>query len=126
MISIDVSNIKCFEEDGVLIVAVGDGAIDPQNYLIISRLDDEDNATIDDAIGLQVAGASYEINNSISKVILGGDCLRVEIKPEFAMHFGAAIVLAKFSDEVLRAGGVCSLREALEVIFEGSAVNLVA
>jgi len=125
MISFDASNIECYEEDGVLIVAVGDGAVDPQNYLIISRLEDEDNATIDDGIGFQVAGASYEVSNSINKVVLERDYLRVEIKPEFATHFGAPIVLANFSDEALKAGRGF-LREALEVLFEGSGVKLVA
>lgn len=125
MISFDASNIECSEEDGVLIIAVGDGAVDPKNYMIISRLDDDENATIDDGIGFQTASADYEASNSISRVVLADNCLRVEIKPQFATHFGASIVLAKFNDEALRAGKLCSLREALEVLFEGSAVELV-
>lgn len=33
------------------------------------------------------------------------DYLKVEVTPQLAIHYGASIVLAKHSDEALRAGG---------------------
>lgn len=61
------SNIECYEENDVLIVALGDGGADPVNYVIITRLDDEDNSSVDSCIGLQASGASYEVAGAIEK-----------------------------------------------------------
>ena len=64
------SNIECYEENDVLVVAIGDGGADPVNYVIITRLDDEDNLSVDDGIGLQVSGLSYEVAGAIKKIVL--------------------------------------------------------
>jgi len=120
------SNIECYEENDVLVVAIGDGGADPVNYVIITRLDDEDNLSVDDGIGLQVSGLSYEVAGAIKKIVLAESGLRVEIKPEFIKDFGGSAVLVKFNDGVLDlAGGISSLRKTLQELFNGSAVELV-
>ena len=66
------SSIECYEENDVLVVAIGEGGVDPVNYLIITRLDDEDNLSVDDGIGFQVSGVTYEMAGAIKKISLGG------------------------------------------------------
>ena len=61
------SSIECYEEDDVLIVAIGDGSADPANYVIMTRLEDEDNSSVDDCIGLQTSEASHEVAGAIKK-----------------------------------------------------------
>ncbi|WP_431712593.1 hypothetical protein [Serratia marcescens] len=52
--------LVCYEEDDALTVALGDNEQSPVNYLIITRLDDEDNDSIDEGIGLQTSQSAYE------------------------------------------------------------------
>lgn len=119
------SSIECYEEDDVLIVAIGDSGADPVNYVIMTRLDDEDNSSVDGGIGLQVSGASYEMAAAIKKIVLEKSGLRVEVKPQFINHFGGSTIRAKF-DGVLDLGEkVPCLRKALQRLFSGSAVELV-
>lgn len=126
MRSFSASIIRCYEEDGVLFVAVGDNAVDPDNFLIISRLDDEDNASPDDGIGLQTSGAECEVVGAIKKVVLNEYGLRVEVKSEFVKHFGGASILAEMSGlPPLALVEVELLRKAIKEIFEGSSVILV-
>ncbi|WP_325948060.1 hypothetical protein [Pseudomonas putida] len=120
------SSIECYEENDVLVVAIGEGGVDPVNYLIMTRLDDEDNLSVDDGIGLQVSGATYEMSGAIKKLVLEESGLRVEVKPPFIDSLGGSSILVKFDEGVLElAGRISSLREALQELFNGSAVELV-
>lgn len=120
------SSIECYEEDDVLIVAIGDGSADPANYVIMTRLEDEDNSSVDDCIGLQTSEASHEVAGAIKKIALEKSGLRVEVKPEFIKHFGGSSIFARFDSVIFEsAGKASSLRKALQVLFNGSAVELV-
>lgn len=51
--------------------------------------------------------------------------LRVEVKPQFVNHFGASTIFAKFDNALLDVESkVFSMREALQVLFNGSTVEL--
>ncbi|WDY60295.1 hypothetical protein [Pseudomonas sp. PSKL.D1] len=122
----EASSIKCYEEDGVLVVAVGDDPVDPRNYMIITRLDDEDNLTVDDGIGFQTADAQYEMAGAIKKVLLDENGLRVDVKPEFVGHFGGVTTCAKFNNQTLcQHAHIAYLRNALRAIFDGSKIEFV-
>jgi hypothetical protein len=90
------SAIKCYEEDEVFTVALGDDVEDPNRFLIITRLDDEDNASIDDGIGLLTDQAKYENSGVITKVFLGLNKLEVVVKPEFAEFLVVQVLLQSF------------------------------
>jgi len=120
------SSIECYEENDVLIVAIGDSGADPINYIIITRLDDEDNSNVDDGIGLQVSGASHEVTAAIKKIALEECHLRVEVKPMFINHFGGPAIIVQFDSGILDLEGkVSSLRKALQELFNGSTVEVV-
>lgn len=120
------SAIKCYEEDEVFTVALGDDVEDPNRFLIITRLDDEDNASIDDGIGLLTDQAKYEKSGVITKVFLGLNKLEVVVKPEFAEFFGGSNIVAEFlSDDNELSINFLILKKALQNIFSGSKVDFI-
>lgn len=120
------SSIECYEENDVLIVAFGDGGADPSNYVIITRLDDEDDSGIDGCIGLQTSEAGYEVAGAIKKIVLNDSGVIIEVKPQFIKHFGGSAILVRFAGGILESEGkVSSLRNSLKELFNGSAVELV-
>lgn len=120
------STIKCYEEDGVLIVALGDDPENPANFMIITRLDDEDNATVNDGIGFQTHEAGYEMSNAIAKVSLRSDSLEVVVKQEFTDFFGDSIFVAEIPKGSNDSSTQFSaLKNALQTIFSGAEVELV-
>jgi len=126
MIKFMVATVECYEEDAVLTVALGDDAFDPQNFIIISRLDDEDNETVDQCIGLQTGKSQYEAADAIKSVVLNQDYLEVLVKPEFVDHFGEAKIVGEFplGDGVTK-DEISKLRTYLSKIFTGSQVVLL-
>ena len=120
------STIKCYEENGVLIVALGDDPENPANFIIITRLDDEDNATVNDGIGFQTHQSEYEISNAIAKVSLHSDSLEVLVKPEFIDFLGDSIFVAKIPpDSTNSSTQFSALKDALQTIFSDAQVELV-
>lgn len=120
------STIKCYEEDGVLIAALGDDPENPANFMIITRLDDEDNATVNDGIGFQTHEAEYEIPDAIAKVSLRSDSIEVLVKPEFVDFFGDSSFVAEIPQVSNDSSTQFSaLKDALQTIFNGAEVELV-
>lgn len=118
----DATYIKCYEEDEVLTVAISDDAVDPQGFIIITRLDEEDSASIDACIGLQTAAAEYEMADAIQKVSLSNNKLEIEIKKAYWAHFKSETVVANFKKQNLSERRINILKESLKKILEGSSV----
>jgi hypothetical protein len=120
------STVKCYEEDGVLIVALGDDPEHPANFMIVTRLDDEDNATVNDGIGFQTHKSEYEMPNAIAKVSLRPDSLEIMVKPEFIDFFGDSSFVAEIPQRSNDSSKNFSiLKDALQNIFSGAQVELV-
>lgn len=118
--------LVCYEEDDALTVALGDNEQSPVNYLIMTRLDDEDNDSIDEGIGLQTSQSAYEASAAIEKVILHSDRLDVVITPDSHEHFGCSKLEGVFSETVRNTPEkIALLRKYLEVIFNGSKTTLI-
>ncbi|WP_238404496.1 hypothetical protein [Serratia sp. Tan611] len=118
--------LVCYEEDDALTVALGDNEQSPVNYLIITRLDDEDNDSIDEGIGLQTSQSAYEASAAIEKVILHSDRLDVVITPDSHEHFGCSKLEGVFSETVCNTPEkIALLRKYLEAIFNGSKTTLI-
>ena len=62
----DAKCIYCYIEDEVIIVVAGDDDYSPNNFLIVSRLDDD--CPIDRCIGLQANFIEHEMSGVISNV----------------------------------------------------------
>lgn len=120
------STIKCYEEDGVLIIALGDDPENPANFMMITRLDDEDNATVNDGIGFQTHEADYEMPDAIAKVSLRSDSLEVLVKPEYIDFFGDSTFVAEIPpDSTNSLTQFSALKDELQTIFSGAQVELV-
>lgn len=120
------STIKCYEEDKVLVIALSDDSVAPSNFIIITRLDDEANATVNDGIGFQTDQAEYERSDAIEKVILHSNSLEVVVKPEFASFFGGSSILVGIPLENYGSSEqVRTLKDALLSIFNGTQIELV-
>ncbi len=120
------STLRCYEEDDVLVVALGDDAQAPANFIIITRLDDDDHASVEEGIGFHTDQAEYERSDAIEKVIFSPDSLEVVVKPEYAEFFGDSRFLAELpqgNDAVPEQ--VAALKSALQTLFSGSRVELV-
>ncbi|HEJ6943946.1 TPA: hypothetical protein ACXJM1_000229 [Serratia marcescens] len=118
--------LACYEEDGVLTVALGDAAQPTENYLIITRLDDDDNDSIDEGIGLQTSQSAYEQSAAIEKVILQSGSLEVVITPDSYQHFGCSSLVGEFSDTLRNnSEKLALLRKYLEAIFNGTQTTLI-
>ncbi|WP_109513234.1 hypothetical protein [Pseudomonas ovata] len=118
------STIKCYEEDNVLVVALGDDAQAPANFMIITRLDDDDHASVEEGIGFHTDQAEYERSDAIEKVVLCPASLEVVVKPEFVEFFGGSRFLAELprgSDAVPEQ--VAVLKSALQTVFSGTRVE---
>lgn len=125
MKSFVASTIRSYEEDGVMTVGLGDHPENPSNFIIITRLDDEDNATVDDGIGLLTDESKYERSNAIEKISYHSDRLELVVRPEFAEFFGARTHVAKFfQDRAHSQDQKSALKHALQDMFCGSHVEL--
>ncbi|POF96716.1 hypothetical protein BGP81_08245 [Pseudomonas putida] len=77
-------------------------------------------------LGCKFRAQPYEMAGAIKKLVLEESGLRVEVKPPFIDSLGGSSILVKFDEGVLElAGRISSLREALQELFNGSAVELV-
>lgn len=75
------------EEDGVLRVAISDDGADPDNYFIISRLD-EDDLAVDRCIGFQSESSEYELAAAIDALRLTASDLSVTLADSAAHQLG--------------------------------------
>lgn len=125
MKSFVASTIRIYEEDGVMTIGLGNHPNNPSNFIIITRLDDEDNASVDDGIGLLTDEAEYEKSNVIEKISYHSDRLEVVVRSEFAEFFGERTHEAKLfqvGDSSLDQNS--ELKDALQAMFSGSHVEL--
>lgn len=110
------TTINCYTENDVLIVGIGNHAISPDRYLIISRFDEGE---IDDAIGIQTNNSTMEVANAISNLFLQQNSLTVEIKADKQYLVGEQRLTAEFTNQ-----NIALLTEYIKKIFLGSSVNL--
>lgn len=120
------STIKCYEEDSVLVIALSDTPQGLANFMMMTRLDDDDNATVDEGVGFQTDQSEYEMPAAIEKVILRPESLEVVVKPEFSGFFGGSRVLAEIPQgRADSAEQVGVLKDALQHMFRETQVELV-
>lgn len=118
----DATDIKSCEEDDVLIVALCDNAVDPQAFIIITRLDEEDNATVEEGVGLKTAETAYEVTNAIQSVSVSENRLEVEIKPSHWQHFNGKAVVVELKGKAADDKSTSLLKDSLRKLLEGSSI----
>ena len=68
-ITFAATEINCYVEDDVTIIGIGDDAVSPEHFIILSRFDEEDE-DIDNSIGLMTHLSDIEAINTLEKITL--------------------------------------------------------
>lgn len=79
IISFDGNIVKCYTEDEVKIIAIGDGEIEPDNYIIISRLKEEKGKNTRDSIYLDSSTADIGYYGAIERISIFNDAIEIVI-----------------------------------------------
>ena len=87
--------INCYTENDVLIIGIGNDKISPNQYLIISKLDEDE---IGESIGIQTYLSDIEIVNAIDSLVLKFNYLIINIKKNKENEVGARKIIVKFKD----------------------------
>lgn len=66
-ITFTATEINCYVEDDVTIIGIGDDAVSPEHFIILSRFDEEDE-DIDNSIGLMTHLSDVEAINKLEKI----------------------------------------------------------
>lgn len=87
--------INCYTENDVLIIGIGNDKISPNQYLIISKLNEDE---IGESIGIQTYLSDIEIVNAIDSLVLKFNYLIINIKRNKENGVGARKIIVKFKD----------------------------
>lgn len=87
--------INCYTENDVLIIGICNDKISPNQYLIISKLDEDE---IGESIGIQTYLSDIEIVNAIDSLVLKFNYLIINIKRNKENEVGARKIIVKFKD----------------------------
>jgi hypothetical protein len=68
-ITFTATEVNCYVEDDVTIIGIGDDAVSPDHFIILSRFDEEDE-DIDNSIGLMTHLSDVEAINTLEKITL--------------------------------------------------------
>lgn len=117
---IKASFINCYIENEVTIIGISDNPINPQNYLIISRFDD--NNDIDNSIEIQTHLSEQKFSNVISKIIINKTTLNINIKPNKIKEVEFSNILVSFSSNKIN---YILLKQYINNIFYTSSVILL-
>lgn len=110
--------VNCYIENDVLVIGIGDDATEPENYLIISRLDDDE---VDNSIGIQTHLSEMETLNAIEKVILNQTNFIIDIQADKQETVNASRIVVTFSNDNL---DYTLLKNHLNDVFFGSSVSI--
>ena len=87
--------INCYTENDVLIIGIGNDSVLPNQYLIISKLDEDE---IGEYIGIQTYLSDIEVANAIDSLVLKFNYLIINIKRNKENEVGVRKIIIKFKD----------------------------
>ena len=87
--------INCYTENDILIIGIGNDKISPNQYLIISKLEEDE---IGESIGIQTYLSDIEIVNAIDSLVLKFNYLIINIKRNKENEVGVRKIIIKFKD----------------------------
>lgn len=118
------NTIECFTENDVLTIALADHPVEPDNFIIITRLDEEENTSVDDGIGLSTPDSDYEVIGAIIAIALTENDLQLQIKPEFIEHYGSEFFQVSFDPSTKAGNKLKILEDSLVSLCDDSQVVL--
>lgn len=108
------TEVNCYVEDDVTIIGIGDDAVSPDHFIILSRFDEEDE-DIDNSIGLMTHLSDIEAINSLEKIILE--------RKEIIFALKNNMIITIYLD--IEDNHFVQLNDYLQRILQGSSIKLI-
>ncbi|WP_337228331.1 hypothetical protein [Proteus faecis] len=108
------TEVNCYVEDDVTIIGIGDDAVSPDHFIILSRFDEEDE-DIDNSIGLMTHLSDIEAINSLEKIILE--------RKEIIFALKNNMIITIYLD--IEDNHFVQLNDYLQQILQGSSIKLI-
>ncbi|WP_426773809.1 hypothetical protein [Proteus faecis] len=108
------TEVNCYVEDDVTIIGIGDDAVSPDHFIILSRFDEEDE-DIDNSIGLITHLSDIEAINSLEKIILE--------RKEIIFALKNNMIITIYLD--IEDNHFVQLNDYLQQILQGSSIKLI-
>ncbi|MEQ4906884.1 hypothetical protein [Proteus vulgaris] len=113
-ITFTATEINCYVEDDVTIIGIGDDAVSPDHFIILSRFDDEDEG-IDNSIGLMTHLSDIEAINSLECITLTREKMIFVLKNNVVISINLKIEDNQF----------IHLNDNIIQILQGSSIKLI-
>lgn len=113
-ITFTATEINCYVEDDVTIIGIGDDAVSPDHFIILSRFDDEDEG-IDNSIGLMTHLSDIEAINSLKRITLTREKMIFVLKNNVVISINLKIEDNQF----------IHLNDNIIQILQGSSIKLI-
>lgn len=108
------TEVNCYVEDDVTIIGIGDDAVSPDHFIILSRFDEEDE-DIDNSIGLMTHLSDIEAINSLEKITLE--------RKEIIFALKNNMIITIYLD--IEDNHFVQLNDYLQRILQGSSIKLI-
>ncbi|MBG3012664.1 hypothetical protein [Proteus faecis] len=108
------TEVNCYVEDDVTIIGIGDDAVSPDHFIILSRFDEEDE-DIDNSIGLMTHLSDIEAINSLEKITLE--------RKEIIFALKNNMIITIYLD--IEDNHFVQLNDYLQRIIQGSSIKLI-
>lgn len=113
-ITFTATEVNCYVEDDVTIIGIGDDAVSPDHFIILSRFDEEDE-DIDNSIGLMTHLSDIEAINTLEKITLDRKNITLVLKNNVVITICLDIEDTHF----------VQLNDYLQQIFQESSIKLI-
>ncbi len=113
-ITFTATEVNCYVEDDVTIIGIGDDAVSPDHFIILSRFDEEDE-DIDNSIGLMTHLSDIEAINTLEKITLDRKNIILALKNNVVITIHLDIEDNHF----------VQLNDYLQQILQGSSIKLI-
>ncbi|WP_193015449.1 MULTISPECIES: hypothetical protein [Gammaproteobacteria] len=108
------TEVNCYVEDDVTIIGIGDDAVSPDHFIILSRFDEEDEE-IDNSIGLMTHLSDIEAINTLEKITISREKIIFLLKDKIEITIDLNIEADYFTQ----------LYDYLLQIIQGSSIQLI-
>lgn len=113
-ITFTATEVNCYVEDDVTIIGIGDDAVSPDHFIILSRFDEEDE-DIDNSIGLMTHLSDIEAINTLEKITLDRKNIILALKNNVVITIHLDVEDNHF----------VQLNDYLQQILQGSSIKLI-
>lgn len=113
-ITFTATEVNCYVEDDVTIIGIGDDAVSPDHFIILSRFDEEDE-DIDNSIGLMTHLSDIEAINTLEKITLDRKNIILVLKDNVVITIHLDVEDNHF----------VQLNDYLQQILQGSSIKLI-